>query len=93
MATGTATLAFSTGLEYTTVDVTGQSGLTADSFIEPFFQAGDTTATNNGDDHALAQSLIQVVGQFLTASSFRIHALCSDGGRASGDFKVRWATV
>lgn len=96
MATGTATLAFgaSPGAVYASVDVTsGVSGLTADSYIEPFFQAGDTTATNGADDHVLAASLIALSAQYLTATSFRIHALCSEGGKAWGDFKARWAQV
>lgn len=92
---GTATVAFGSqpGTSHATVDVTGLSGLTANSYIEAFFQGGDTTASNNADDHALAGVLIRTVCQYLTASSFRIHAFCVEGGNAWGDFKVRYATA
>jgi hypothetical protein len=89
---GWTTLSFgaSPGQSYTFVDVTGLGGLTAATNLRAFFQGGDTTATNGSDDHVLASSLIQLSCQYLTATSFRIHALNIEGTRAWGDFKVRY---
>lgn len=88
-SSGVATLNFGTATNrkaYTFVDVTGLSGLSAGSFLEAFSQA-ESTADHTVD--AVRVDHIVLSCQFLSASSFRIHAHVSRG-RTYGDRKVRW---
>jgi hypothetical protein len=89
MATGTATLDFgATPVDEGSVDVTGLNGLTSSTFIEAFFMR-ETTTDNGADEHEEAASLCPLNCEFLSASSFRIHAhpLAALG---LGTFKLRW---
>jgi hypothetical protein len=89
MATGTATLDFgATPADEASVDVTGQSGLTSGSFIEAFFMR-ETTASNGADEHEEAASLCPLNCEYLSASSFRIHAH-PIAALGLGMFTVRW---
>jgi hypothetical protein len=89
VAVGTATLDFgSTPADETFVDVTGQSGLDADTHIEAYFMR-ETSADNGADEHEEAAALCPLVCEFLSSSSFRIRA-CPIAAMAIGQFKVRW---
>lgn len=91
MATGTATLNFGAapGTDYTSVDVTGLSGLTTASHLEPWIQA-DTTTDHSPDEHR-AESM-DIYAEYLTATSFRIHGQIRFG-QAMGSFTVHYATL
>lgn len=91
--TGTATLAFGSipGTDSTSVDVTGQSGLTTSSHLGAFFQS-DSTADNATDAHTFASAVIGLACEFLSSTSFRIHAVSTIGAIA-GNFTVHWATA
>lgn len=89
MATGSTTVSFGAGGSvYSTVDVTGQSGLTAGSFIEAFMMA-EASASNTEDAHVAAP--VRLVCEYLTAGSFRIHAFADFPLRDA--FNIRWVTV
>jgi hypothetical protein len=91
-ATGTATVDFGTnpGATYATIDVTGQSGLSAASFLDAFIQT-EATADNTAESHTFARQVISCACEYLTATSFRIHCLCQE--LVWGTFKLRWVTV
>ena len=89
---GTATLNFGTlptRLANTSVDVIGQSGLTSSSYIEVFTMA-EATADHTADDVRIDP--IEVMAEYLSASSFRIHGAVKLGN-TYGDRKVRWMTT
>lgn len=91
MATGTTTLDFGVapGSDYTFCDITGQSGLSAASYMEAFemYEA----ATNREVDESLIDP-IDLRVEYLTATSFRIHGQVRDG-EIIGLAAVRWASV
>lgn len=88
MATGATTVTFpSSGSIYSSVDVTGQSGLSAASDIEAFKMA-EASADNTQDAHIMAP--IRFTCEYLTSASFRIHAVSDVSLR--GDYNVRWVT-
>ena len=91
MATGTTTLDFGAapGSDYTFTDVTGQSGLSAASYVEAF------EMYENGGNRQPDESLIDPADfrvEYLTATSFRIHGQVRDG-EIIGTITVRWASV
>jgi len=91
MATGTATLNFGTSSARratASVDVTGQTGLSATSFLEAFAMA-ESTADHTADVSRVDR--VEYECEFLTASSFRIRGTCVRG-HTYGDRKVRWVT-
>ena len=91
MATGTVNLNFgitSSRKATSTVDVT-TSGLTAASYIEAFPMVESTS------DHVADVSRIDpldLVCQYLTATTFRIHGTVRRGV-TYGDRKIRWVTA
>lgn len=93
MATGTTTINFGDGTAGGTaessVDVTGQSGLTSSSYLEAFDMA-ETTANHTADDVRVDRLVF--VCEFINATSFRIHAYPRIG-RMWGDRSVRWVTA
>lgn len=89
MATGTTTIDFSpTGSVYASVDVTGQTGLSATSYVEAFVMA-EASADNPVDAHIVAP--IRLRCEYLSASSFRIHAVSDWTLR--DEYKIRWVTA
>lgn len=91
MATGTTTLDFGAapGADYTTCDITGQSGLTAASYIEAFPMY---EATANMDADESVTDPVDFRAEYLTATSFRIHGQVRDGERI-GLVPARWVTA
>lgn len=93
MATGTTTINFGAaaagGSAESSVDVTGQSGLTSASYIEAFDMA-EATANHTADDMRVDRATF--VCEFLTAASFRIHGFPMIG-RMWGARSVRWVTA
>lgn len=92
MATGTSTLNFGTvsiRKATTFVDVTGLSGLTSASYLEAFTMA-ESTADHTADVARVDK--VDLSCEFLSASSFRIHAAMARGW-AYGDRKVRWGSA
>ena len=88
MAMGDTSVSFpTTGALYATADVTGQSGLSAASFMEAFKMA-EASADNTVDAHVVAP--LRLTCEYLSASSFRIHAVSDVPLR--GAFNVRWVT-
>lgn len=88
MATGTDTIDFgSTGSVYVTKDVT-TSGLTAASYIEAFKMA-EASASNTVDAHIAAP--IRLTCEYLTATTFRVHAVSDWTLR--GVYNIRWVTA
>lgn len=89
MATGATTIDFgASGSVYASVDVTGQSGLSAASHIEAYVMA-EASADNGVDAHVVAPLRLRC--EYLTASSFRIHAVSDWTLRDV--FNVRWVTA
>lgn len=92
MATGTATINFglvSARRATSSVDVTGQSGLTSGSFLEAFAMA-EATASHTAEVVRVDRVLYDC--QYLTATSFRIFGTCLRG-HTYGDRSVRWVTA
>lgn len=91
MATGTTTVDFGAapGADYTTADVTGQSGLSAASYIEAF-PMYETSADMDADESVIDP--VDFRAEYLTATSFRIHAQVRDGERI-GLVPTRWVTA
>jgi hypothetical protein len=92
MATGTITMNFGTSASRKAtsyVDVTGLSGLTSASYIEPFPMA-EATADHTAD--VVRVDKVDYICQFLDATSFRIYGTCARG-HTYGDRTVRWATA
>lgn len=71
---------------------TGVSGLTAASYLEAFFMK-ESTASNTIDDHEMAGSLINLICEFVSATSFNIIAKCVDGMLVQDTFSVRWVSA
>lgn len=92
MATGTATLDFGVvPADEATILVTGQSGLSAASFLEAFFMK-ESTADNTVAEHEEAAARCPLVCEFVDATSFNIIA-SPEAAYGMGTFKVRWVTV
>lgn len=87
---GTATLAFgSTPAIETTVVITGQSWVAADSEIHAYVMA-TSTASNGTDDHLQAGVFMRfVVGDLVVGTGFTIYAYVING-YVTGDFTICW---
>ena len=89
MAKGIVTIDFGTGGNVlSSVDVTGMTGLSAGSFMEAFLMA-EASLDNTVDAHIVAPMRIRC--EYLTTSSFRIHAVSDWTLR--GRFSIRWVTA
>ena len=90
MATGTATINFGAtpGHDCTTLDVVGQTGILATSYIEAFMMA-ETTADHNECEHCVVDVKL-TCGNIVPNTSFTIYAKSIDCLRLTGTFKVRW---
>ena len=86
-AVGTATLDLGAvpGSTYASVNVVGQTGLTATGHVEAWLQ-GDSTASHNDTEHLIVPLIIRC-GSVATGS-FTIHA--STEMRLTGTFLVHW---
>lgn len=70
----------------------GVSGLTSASYLEAFFMK-ESTGSNTIDDHEMAGSLIELICEFVSATSFNIIARCDDDMLVQGTFSVRWVSA
>lgn len=92
MAVGTATIDFgTTPTDTAEVLVSGLTGLTANSHLEPFIQS-DSTADNSVDAHQQLAARCNFYAEYISASSFKIYADVFIGF-ASGTFKLHYATA
>lgn len=88
MTTGATTVVFpSTGSVYETVDITGQSGLSASSDIEAFKMA-EASVDNTKDAHVFAP--MRLTCEYLSSTSFRIHVFSDISLR--GTYNIRWVS-
>lgn len=87
---GTAVLDFgSTPSTEATVEVSGQTDITAECFAEAWVMAR-STETNTESDHQQAAAFFRVVcGQPVAGVGFTITAYCLVGA-VTGTFKVEW---
>lgn len=92
--TGTDTINFGgTPIDGGTFLITaGVSGLTSASYLEAFFMK-EATGSNTVDDHEMAGSLIRLICEFVSATSFNIIAKCDDGMLVQDTFSVRWVSA
>jgi hypothetical protein len=54
--------------------VTGQTGLTAAGYVEPFFQGG-STAENSVENHAVLSSMCKPIARNITTGQFEVLAV------------------
>jgi hypothetical protein len=87
---GTAILDFGTTPKaMASVEVTGQTEITAAAFIEAWFMAS-TTAENDSEAHKQAAAVMRVVcSEPNVGVGFTITAYCLQGA-AIGTFKIQW---
>lgn len=90
-AAGTATLAFGAlpGVERVSVDVTGQSGLTAASGLGSAWFMRRTTSDHSADEHEMATHAVMLTCEVPTDGTLRICA-SSSIGLVAGSFSVEW---
>jgi hypothetical protein len=89
--TGTATIDFGAfpGTSEASVAVTGQTDITATSYVEAWIMADDVTSDHTASDHRYAGILIGLTcGTPVAATGFTIHARCLD--KMQGTFALRW---
>lgn len=90
MAIGTATLNFGTfpGSTDTSVTVTGQTTILADSAVEAYIRPV-ATATHSADEH-FAESIQVMAGNVVAGTGFTIYGRTTDKTRLYGTFNVGW---
>lgn len=88
---GTATLAFGAapGLDRTSVDVTGQTGLTSATGRGEAWLMRRTTSDHSADEHEMAAHGIKLLCEIPTDGTLRIRA-SSSIGLVTGSFSVEW---
>lgn len=93
MATGTATIDFgATPTDTGSILVSGLSGLTINSHLEPWIQGSDSTADNTTDAHSQLAARSEVWCEFVDATSMNIFADVFIGF-TTGTFIVHYATA
>jgi len=89
-ATGTATVAFgATPTVEGSIAVTGQGAILTTSLAEAWVM-GDSTATNNEQDHIQAGTLLRCTCNIPTAGVGFTIFCDAIGGLITGDLKVKW---
>lgn len=89
-ALGTDTLDFGATPAEETTKVVTTAGLSGTSHIEAWFQHGDTTADNGGDEHEEAAALCPLGCKYLSATTFEVKAM-PIAMLGIGTFKFHWA--
>lgn len=93
MSANIATIDFgATPTDTGSVLVTGLSGLTANSHLEPWIQGSDSTANNSADAHSQLASRTTVWCEYVSANSMNIYADVFIG-YVNNDFVVHYATL
>jgi hypothetical protein len=88
---GAATIDFGAhpGLNETSVEVTGQTEITATSKVEAWIMGDDTTSDHTASDHKYAPVFFSLTcGAPVAATGFTIHARSQH--KMTGTWAVRW---